>query len=962
MSSRLFSARPTVLARFPLLPAAAGPPGARDGLLREAVFLASRQVGADAEEPSAGGRASVTLRGYELRGRWRPVPNGAFAAAVVARVGGRDAALRLGDGHGAETVPSGAWLASVARRLATDPGVLDRLVLTTCDLTVRRGRRFEIERPAIPGEPGPQRATINATAATKLILQACATGTGARSLVALIRERWPAAPEATVRAAITGLAERGMLLTDLLPADLWDDPLGHLLGRVPPGHPEREGLERLRSLLAEADRHSPGDPARLAALRTARQQADQACAQPRPLSVNVIADARVELPQPVADAAAEAATVLWRIGNRQDPLAAYHRRFAERYGRWRPVPFTELCDPVAGLGVPEPYDDVGPHQPGREQTLARLIARAAAAGGLAVSLSEPDIAALAHAPGPPPPRTAEIWTRVLAASEADREAGRFFLAVSGGSQDADSTAGRFAGLRELLPAGPAGDRAMVAELAVRARTAQAAALAPPTGLAPCRIPVGIAPRDGDLRLADLQVFADDDRLTLWSARQSKAVIPVLFSRLSAAMLPPQARLLQMLGHAGCRPLQSWSWGGTRHHPFQPRVVYRQTVLAPARWLLPPDLLDAARDRTGWPLVVKAWQAETTPAPPDVVVIEDGDRLLPVDLREDDDRELLRRHVGRGIRSVTEQPGGPDAIQAVLPGPAGDHVLELVVSLDRRASVPAPQRPASPRPAGAGLHLPGGEWLSLALRSPAHLHDQLVMSLGEAVASLPEAAGRWFWLRYADTAMGPHLRARFHGDPAVLGGQVLPALSAWCRQAIREQLCGGFNIESYDQEIERYGGPAAIIIAEDAFAADSRLALAILKAAGDPCERMIAAACSAATTALTVAATAPHEAIGRPRLDRTARARYELLRPGARAAWSSFAQGTPAEAATRPAWDAWRESLTAYRGALGDGRRASCASSLIHMSANRLLGTLDSEAVARALATDIITRMHRAARP
>lgn len=956
MSSRLFDVRPAALARFPLLPVRAGRPGAGAGLLPEGVFLASRQVRADAGDASAdGGRASATIRAYELRARWRPVPNGAFAAAALALVGGKNAVLRLGGGHRAETVPSGPWLASVARRLAENPGVLDQVVLTTCDLAVRRGRRFEIERPAVPGESGPQRATVNSTSATELILRACATGTDARSLVALVRERWPAAPEVTVRAVIAGLVEHGMLLTDLLPADLWDDPLGHLLGRVPAGLPEREGLERLRSLLAEADLHSPGDPARLAALRTAREQADRACTRRRPLSVNVIADARVELPQSIADAAAEAATVLWRIGEREDPLAAYHRRFDERYGRWRLVPFTELCDPVAGLGFPQPDDGTGTHRPGREQALARLIARAAAAGALVVSLSEPDITALAHAPGPPPPRTAEIWARVLAVTEADRAAGRFFLAVSGGSQAAGSTAGRFASLRGLLPASPLRDGTLIAELIVQARTPQAAALAPPTGLASCRIPVGVVPHDGDLRLADLHVLSDGDHLVLWSARHRKAVIPVLFSRLSAAMLPPHVQLLQMLGHAGCRPLQGWSWGGMRYHPFQPRVVYRQTVLSPARWLLPPDLAAAARDRARWPLAVKAWQAEAVPAPPDVVIIEDGDRLLPLDLREDDDLELLRRHAGRGTRSVTEQPGGPGAVQAVLAGPAGDHVLELVMSLDRRERVPAPRGPMSPRPAGAGLHLPGGEWLSLALRAPAHLHDQLAMSLGEAVASWPEAGSRWFWLRYADAATGPHLRARFHGDPAVLGGKVLPALSAWCRDAIRGHLCGGFSVEPYDQEIERYGGSAAITAAEDAFAADSRLALAFLQATNDPGERMIAAACAAATTALTIATAAPHEAIGRSTLDRAARARYELLRPRARAAWSSNPQGTLVMAAARPAWDAWRESLAAYRDVLGDGQHASCASSLIHMSANRLLGTRDGETVARALAADIIGR-------
>jgi thiopeptide-type bacteriocin biosynthesis protein len=957
MNSRLFDVRPAALARIPLLPVPAGQPGTGNGLLREAVFLASRQVGTGAEGPPANGaRASATLRGYELRARWRPVPNGAFAAAAPAWIGGRKATLQLGEGHRAETVPSGAWLASLARRLAEDPGVLDHVALTTCDLAVRRGRRFEIERPALPGEDGPQRASVNATAATELILRACAEGSDARAVVSLVRKRWPSAPETTIRAAIADLVQQGMLLTDLLPGDLWDDPLGHLLGRLPIGHPDGEPLKHLRSLLAEADRCRPGDPARLPALRAARQQADQICAQQRPLSVNVTADACLVLPQSVADAAADAATLLWRIGDREDPLAPYHRRFIERYGRWRPVPFTELCDPVLGLGTgPEPSDEDGPLRPGREQALARLIAGAAATGSLAVALDDADIAALTRDPGPPPPRTAEIWVRVLARTQADRDAGRFFLAVSGGSQDAGSTATRLAALRSFLPGDPGEDGALAAELVVQARTPQAAALAPPAGLAPFRIPVGVAPRDSDLRLADLHVFSDGDRLITWSARHGKPVIPVHYSRLSPALLPPRARLLQLLGHCGCHPFQGWSWSAMRHHPFQPRVLYHHTVLSPARWLLPPGLVAAARERARWPQAVKEWQAETILALPNIVVIEDGDRLLPLDLREDNDRELLRRHVGRGARSVTEQPGGTDVIPAVLAGSDGDHVLELVLSLDRRAPAPARQRPASPRPAGSGLHLPGGEWLSLALRAPTRLHDQLAISLGDAAVSLPGATGRWFWLRYADAATGPHLRARFHGDPVTLGGQLLPALSAWCQQAIREQLCGGFSIEPYDQEIERYGGPAVITAAENAFAADSQLALAVLRATADPGQRMIAAAHAAATTALTVATASPAEAIGRPRLDRTARKRYELLRPQARTAWPGLSAATPVPAAAGPAWRAWQESLAAYRDSLDEVRRPCCASSLIHMSANRLLGSLADEAIARALAADLIAR-------
>ena len=351
-------------------------------------------------------------------------------------------------------------------------------------------------------------------------------------------------------------------------------------------------------------------------------------------------------------------------------------------------------------------------------------------GSLEVALDDADISGLAGDAGMPP-RTAEIWVRVLAASQADRDAGRFFLAVSGGSQDAGSTAGRIAGLRPFLaaaagqPQRSAEDDGLAAELVVRARAWDAAQLAPPTGLAPWRIPVGVVPREGDLRLADLHVSCDGDRLTLWSARHGKPVVPVLYSLLSPGRTPPEARLLDLIGHDGCRPLSGWSWGGMRHHPFQPRVRYRQTVLSPARWLLPPDLVAAARSRARWPAAVKAWQAGTIPPPPDMVVIEDGERLLPLDPRLDDDRELLRRHVGRGARSVTELPGGPDAVQAVVAGPQGDHVLELVLSLDRR-DPSRHRRPRRPRgrprqactfPAASGCRLPCAPPAAFTTSSP-----------------------------------------------------------------------------------------------------------------------------------------------------------------------------------------------------------------------------------------------------
>jgi lantibiotic biosynthesis protein len=153
------------LARVPLLPAEAARDhslSAADPLLMEGVLLASRQVGAAALSPASplDDRLAVTLRSYEIRARWRPTPHGAFAGVALARFSPGASDLRLGGGHRARSNPSALWLAAVATQLLDDPEVLSHLTLTTSNLVIRRGRRFEHEQQAPIGGAGPQRVTI----------------------------------------------------------------------------------------------------------------------------------------------------------------------------------------------------------------------------------------------------------------------------------------------------------------------------------------------------------------------------------------------------------------------------------------------------------------------------------------------------------------------------------------------------------------------------------------------------------------------------------------------------------------------------------------------------------------------------------------------------------------------------------------------------------------------------------
>lgn len=954
-----------LLARIPLMPAAPYPGTPGDcPLVAEGMFLASRH--ADPAPAGGhrrhGGRRAATARAYELRARFRPTPHGAFAGTAVAEAGSSEAELFLGTGHRARTYPHPAWLAAFADLALDSPGVLETATLTTSNLAVCRGERLEREQEAVPGVAGPQLVSVRATEAALKILELCRHGASYGPVSSGIAGAWPQVPEPLVRGMVLALVRAGFLVTDLVPGMDGQDPLGHMIARFPEESSLRRPVEQLRAHLDDADRCPPGAPGRAVSLAAARDACDDLAVVPRPLSADVAADARIVIPRALAREAAEAAGILWRMSQAGDPLAGFHRRFLDRYGPDRFVPLAEAAGPLTGLGDhlgdEEDDDRPGALRPGRVAVLAGLIAEAAASGRTEIKISDATVDALDRHPADlPPPPTAEVYARVLA--EPVDPGGRLSLAVcGGGTQQAGSTAGR---LTALLP-GAAGaiavpfGSALLAEIVVRPRTPELAGVAPPAGSGWPRIPVGVPARPGDLDLPGLLLASVAGRLILWSAGRDRPVMPVLLSRIGPRYMPPAARLLAGLAAHGCRPWHGWSWEPLHHSPFQPRIRYKRTILSPARWRLPDELTSAARDRSRWDQALTEWRSAMVPRPPDVVAADDADRQLPLDLRRETDRDLLRRYAGRGVTAVTELPGGHETAGAVVQGPHGRHVLELVIPLVRRPAAAPPEPPlpsqVRPRPLGHGLHLPGGGWLSAVIPAPPSCHEEILRSLSGFAES---AAGRfnlWFWLRYRTDAHGPHLRARFHGDPVVLGSQVLPALSRWCEDLITRRLATGLVIEPYDRETERYGGGQAISLAEAVFGADSRLALAALAHVPDDDTRIIIAALSAAAIARTLGDGA-RSALDAGGLDRPGRRRAAGLRPLARKA----ADAGPA-ALVPPLPDEWADrdsALRAYRSALNEARRPDCASSLIHMHANRLLGDTGSERLARALAADILAR-------
>jgi thiopeptide-type bacteriocin biosynthesis protein len=88
------------------------------------------------------------------------------------------------------------------------------------------------------------------------------------------------------------------------------------------------------------------------------------------------------------------------------------------------------------------------------------------------------------------------------------------------------------------------------------------------------------------------------------------------------------------------------------------------------------------------------------------------------------------------------------------------------------------------------------------------------------------ARRWFFIRYGDPDW--HLRVRFHGDPAILTGQLLPMLHGALVPATEAGLVWQVALGTYEREVERYGGSEAIELAESLFHHDSECVLGMIE--------------------------------------------------------------------------------------------------------------------------------------
>ncbi len=772
-------------------------------------------------------RAVLPAFSYVLRCCTRSTPLAACAA--VSEQTNESGELRCDDEIRRRTRPDAGWLLSLIAKIERRAAAIPGLRLWRSGLAYDRGGRVEVADftrtmfsplgnvhgiVAVP-------TAMNRTRALDVALEMCEPGVTIDDLASRIAESL-AAPKEHAIELIERLLSLGIFVSELRVA-LTRDPANDLLEAL-----ERLELPEAVPLRAILDECRIADAADIVDANVALSSAEKTAAELTEASAYVQIDSSRTVYGSIDDSIwREVASVLEALVNvsQENPaMNALASAFSERYNIGREVALLEVLDTQDGFAFEDVINAVLPRPKERDRFLARLSHDAIACKRESIDLDDTlleRIAALSQKPKRLP-ATVEAICRVVTEGKTQR------VVFPGGIRGAFRTMGRFSdmlpGLHSRVRAEIANEHAdenwIEAELAAYPHARRSANVATRRRLLEYEVVSGIRSSTDEahtITLDELVVGARDGRLYLRCARLDKYV-----SIRPTHMLNPQgaSRLELFMSYMNRDPDVSiaFDWGSVAAElPYLPRVVRGSTILSPRMWKVP---VDAVASREALESFRQTWNV------PSRCSLVRFDNRLPVDLKSEVGRALLvdaARDAKTQGSLLLEEPlqefaNGP------LRGNSGTYALEAVLPYR------VVQEPNSPKvlsfvvPRAASLRPPGGEWLAIH----AYLGNEraaffLERSMASVVQTLMPFADKFHFLRYTDPAY--HLRVRFHAshDPVGLlvnGAAHFNALT--CSSVISR-----FAIQTYDREVERYGGPDAIDVAEDIFFLDSMRVLSEL---------------------------------------------------------------------------------------------------------------------------------------
>lgn len=849
--------------------------------IREAIFVASpslhEALGRWLTEPdsAAGQRAEISLTKYLARMAGRATPFGLFSGVTPGKLGSKtEMTLAPRAEYRRFTRIDNDYLFALVDELGKQPEVRARLAYRPADSLYPTAGRLRYAQPRLVGrERTYHLISVERTPYLDATLARATTGAKLADLAAaLVADD----SEVTLDEAMTfvgELVDAHLLVPSIGITVTGPEPIDDLVAQLAAiglDEPHRV-LAAARERLVEIDRKGLGnEPTRYTEVAALLEPLPTKVEISRLFQVDMVKPGSVTLATKIAADVARGIEALRQISRPSERLSLdeFKTAFMDRY-EGREVPLTEALDDESGIGFEAsraPGSEGSPLLaglafPGRATTnrvpftradahLQRRLAAAIADRSFEIVLGDKDLEIMKS---PRPPTLADgLSAMVRIAAGADDQS--LFLLEGASGPSGARILGRFCHAspeihdmvrRHIASEEALRPNALFAEIVHLNEGRIGNILCRPVLRQHEIVFLGRsgAPDEAQLPVDDLLVSVRENRVVLRSKRLDREIIPRLstahnFRLRSLGMY----RFLCAFQTQDCTPGVGFDWGVLASSPFLPRVRIGRAVVERATWNLPEPLLEpitkavraakpkgkAGATQAQRDAIASAVAAlRDRVALPRFVIIADGDNELPLDL---DNPPMVQAFAdelaGRPEVKLKEVFPAPDALQ--VQGDGGTFTNEIVMTFVRQRE---PDRAPAVRraPTVQRSFRPGSRCLYVKLYCGVSTADHVLRDVVAPVVRGAIASGdaeKWFFIRYNDP--DPHLRVRLFGDPARLAANVLPALERAIEPlaaigAVRKVL-----LDTYERELERYGGDAGIELCEDIFHVDSDAVLGIVE--------------------------------------------------------------------------------------------------------------------------------------
>ncbi len=835
--------------------------------------------------PSQQRRAYASLLRYLIRMSTRPTPFGLFSGVACGAFADETQAHLVSPVIARfRTRPDMYWLFAVLQRVEEDRSLVTQLRVRFNQTAYFSGERVVLPFADTYGVQGNRAISLHATLLVRTAFDLSQQLIPYAELQSTLQQRFPHTSREKIDRVLWTLCTYHFLLSELYPPLTDAQPAEYVrkhLDVLEGGEKPKEQLARVLGGISTLDDAGIGAPISMISTLVRDQEELVPANGKEKLPLQVDSTLHVKTPllhHSIGQAATHAAEFLLRqtpFPNGFRHLQEYRMLFLEKYSEWVEVPLLDLLSPENGLDAPPGYENPPRvyHRPScieppnveqRNQVLLKLVTEAVNKQSLEVELTE-EIQQRLERWTPKiegAPLSLEICLHLHAQSREAVDNGECTVIVGRhfGSSSGGSTFGRFFDLlgdpgikhlrdltrceEVLLP------DVIFAELSYQPFHSRWANVMIRPLLRSYEIAIGVTPSvpaEHVLALSDLVVGVQNGRFYLRSLRLNKQVRVCQNHMLNIKFAPNVCRFITEIASDGQPILTPFDWGAAASAPFLPRLVLKtgssaRVVITPACWQFQTGDITPQGEgsvEARWFRGLQQWR-EQWRVPRYVYLTETDHRLLldlenPLMVAELHDE--LNKHEGQ--KQIRLDELFPDFEHLWLHDEQGNQYFsEIVVPLLRVGAVDPTTKPelwnkkfVSPQRVISSTErnrFPGDEWVYLKLYPAPGQHEKLLVGpLRELVQILQahELIDRWFFTHYVDSKA--HLRLCFHAKEAVNTQFILAIVLPWSLQLGQSSQVLHYALDTYEREVERYGGPDAIDLLEQVFSVDSVIVSDIL---------------------------------------------------------------------------------------------------------------------------------------